>query len=216
MAVKRSIGSILEEEGDKMSEETFEALLAPNLQSVRKLVQSRLRMADHADDIVQQTLLRAFAFRHQLRSPSKFRSWIWSIALNEVRMFLRAARPYASLDDAPNRHITDPAPSPLALCEQVETSQRLRAGMARLSLRDRTAIELADLNGLSYAEAANAMAISLSAFKSTHFRARQRLEDTLRRTQDLATPQILPKEKHSNVYQLNSTRRDTAPRRIAA
>lgn len=199
-----------------MSQETFEALLAPNLQSVRKLVQSRLRTADHADDIVQQTLLRAFAFRHQLRSPSKFRSWIWSIALNEVRMFLRTARPYDSLDDSPNRYITDQTPSPLAMCEQVETSQRLRAGMATLSQRDRTAIELADLNGLSYAEAANAMAISLSAFKLTHFRARQRLEDTLRRTQAQTIPQILPKGKRANVYQLDSTRRDTPPSRIAA
>jgi RNA polymerase sigma-70 factor (ECF subfamily) len=206
----------LEEEGYKMSEETFEALLAPNLQSVRKLVQSRLRAADHADDIVQQTLLRAFAFRHQLRSPSKFRSWIWSIALNEVRMFLRAARPFVSFEESPNRHITDPTPSPLAMCEQVETSQRLRAGMARLSPRDRTAIQLADLNELSCAEAANAMAISLSAFKSTHFRARQRLENTLRVTEALTKPAILPKGKQANGHQPNSTRRNTYPRRIAA
>src|SRR5712691_4544591 len=76
----------------QMSGETFETLLAPNLQAVRRMVKSRLRTGDQTDDIVQQTLLHAFASRDQLRAESKFKSWLWSIALNEIRAFFRATR----------------------------------------------------------------------------------------------------------------------------
>ena len=199
-----------------MSEETFENLLAPNLQSIRRLVQRRVRTAHQADDIVQQSLLRAFACRDQLRSQSKFKSWLWSIALNEIRMFLRDSRPGVSLDDLPNFQFADRTPSPLALCEETETAERLRAAMARLSMRDRTAIRLADLNGLTTSEAAGVMAISKAAFKSTHFRARQRLGDALRVMQTLAAPRFPAKGKQRIVYQVDLPCRTSPALRIAA
>jgi DNA-directed RNA polymerase specialized sigma24 family protein len=55
-----------------MTGDAFEALLVPNLASVRRFVQTRLRTSDHADDVIQQTLLRAFVHRDQLRASSKF------------------------------------------------------------------------------------------------------------------------------------------------
>lgn len=165
-----------------MTEETFADLLAPNLQSVRRFVRSRVRSADHVDDILQQTLLRAFARRRQLRVQSKFRSWLWSIAMNEVRMFLRNLRPSVSLDEFPDFPLADNAPSPFVRCEQVQRADRLEAGMSRLTERDRTTIRLVDLHGLTIAEAADAMAISEPAAKSAHFRARQRLGEKLRRS----------------------------------
>jgi RNA polymerase sigma-70 factor (ECF subfamily) len=158
-----------------MSEETFEALLAPQLQWVRSFVRARLRTIDDADDVVQQTLLRAFVCRDQLRCASKFRSWLWSIAANEIRAFFRAQRPCISLEQGANGDLVDPAPSALAACERMEDDERLRAGMESLTTRDRMAIRLVDLNGWSYSQAAGAMAVSKAAFKSTHFRARQRL-----------------------------------------
>ena len=158
-----------------MSGETFTDLLVPNLKSVRKLVQTRLRSSDHADDVLQQTLLQAFVHRDQLRTHSKFRNWLWSIAMNEIRTFLRGTRASVSLDEFPNLELADREPSPLAKYEQMEHADRLQAALARLAERDRTAIRLVDLNGLSIIEAASAMAVSESAAKSTHFRARKRL-----------------------------------------
>jgi RNA polymerase sigma-70 factor (ECF subfamily) len=163
-----------------MSRETFTDLLAANLPSVRRLVQTRLRTSAYADDVLQQALLRAFAHREQLRVQSKFKSWLWSIALNEIRAFLRGTRPGVSLDEFPNLELADRAPSPFAKCEQRERAEWLQAGMARLTERDRTAIRLVDLNGLSIAEAADALALSRAAVKSVHFRARQRLACAVR------------------------------------
>ena len=75
-----------------MSIETFGDLLAPNLDAVRRCVRMRLRTKDHVEDVLQQTLFLASAHRHQLGAPSKFRSWLFSIAVNEIRAFLRSAR----------------------------------------------------------------------------------------------------------------------------
>ena len=113
--------------------------------------------------------------RNQLRCASKFRSWLWSIAWNEIRIFHRAARPEISLEQRPNSDWPDPADCALTVCERMEQGERLRAGLASLVARDRMAIRLVDLNGWSYSQAANAMALSLAAFKSVHYRARQRL-----------------------------------------
>ena len=89
-------------------------------------------------------------------------------------------RPSISLEQRANGDLVDPAPSALAACEQMEEDVRLRAGMASLTSRDRMAIRLVDLNGWSYSQAAGAMAVSMAAFKSAHFRARQRLARALR------------------------------------
>ena len=161
-----------------MPEEVFEALLAPHLQRIRSFVRARLHWHD-ADDVVQRTLLHAFVHRNQLRCASKFRSWLWSIAWNEIRMFHRALRAEISLEQRPNSDWPDPAPCALTQCERIEEDERLRAALASLVARDRMAIRLVDLDGWSYSQAADAMALSPAAFKSVHYRARKRLASAL-------------------------------------
>jgi RNA polymerase sigma-70 factor (ECF subfamily) len=163
-----------------MTGDTFEALLAPNLPSVRRFVQTRLRTSDHADDVLQQTLLQAFAHRHQLRASSKFKSWLCSIAMNEVRMFFRTGRPTISLHEYPQIDSRDCGPSPLARVEEMERLEWLQAGMGRLSDRDRETIRRRDIEGMSLTETAESFELSESATKSSHFRARRRLACALR------------------------------------
>ena len=161
-----------------MTGDTFEALLAPNLPLVRRFVQTRLKTSDHADDVIQQTLLRAFPHRHQLRASSKFKSWLCTIAMNEVRLFFRTGRLTLSLHEFPQIDSRDSAPS--ARVEEMERVEWLRAGMDRLSDRDREAIRLRDFEGMSLTKTAEAFELSESATKSSHFRARRRLACALR------------------------------------
>jgi RNA polymerase sigma-70 factor (ECF subfamily) len=159
-----------------MTKETFAALLTSNWKGVRQFVQSRVHI-DQVDDIVQQAILRAFIHRDQLRETDKFRNWLWSIAWNEIRLLGRTARPYSSIDEFPN--VPDGNPSPLVAFERNEIARRVRAGLAELTERDRTAIRLVDFKGLTAEEAARELAVSKAAFKSTHFRARRRLKHAL-------------------------------------
>lgn len=163
-----------------MSDDTFMSLLAPNLHPLRKFLRARIGMRDQVDDILQEALLHAFARRGQLRLRSKFKSWLWTIAFNEMRMFFRVRRVTISLDEFPHIDPSDRAPLPLTRFEQIERQEWLHAGLAKLSERDRTAIRLRDLDGLSIAETAEALAVSKEAVKSTHFRARKRLAYALR------------------------------------
>lgn len=164
-----------------MTADAFEALLLPNLPSVRRFVQMRLKSPDRADDILQQTLLRAFVHRDQLRVSSKFRSWLFSIAMNEVRVSFRTAGVPLSLGELPSIAFRDSGPSPLARIEDAERAEWLHTGIATLSTRDREVIRLRDLDELSVAETATACKSSVAATKSTHFRARKRLASALAR-----------------------------------
>jgi len=163
-----------------MSGDTFETLLTPNLPAVRKFVSAKLRMSDHTDDVLQQTLLHAFAHRDQLRVHSKFKSWLWSIAMNEVRGFHRRARPSFPLDVLPDFATSDRSACPHARYEQRESAERVSAALEKLAERDRHTIHLVDLGERKIAEAANALSVTTSALKSSHYRARQRLSRALR------------------------------------
>ncbi len=163
-----------------MSGETFEGLLASNLRSVRRLVEMRLRSVDDADDVFQEILLRAFTHRDQLRSEEKFRTWIWSIALNEIRAFFRRKRITPGIDDFSNLEVRDQGMSPLARLEQREACEWVCTCIAKLSERDQVAIRLVDLEEKSLRDAASALHSSVSAAKSTHFRARRRLNHIVR------------------------------------
>ena len=158
-----------------MSGETFEALLAPNLHFVRTLVHTRLRNFGCADDVVQRILLRAFLCRNQLRVQDKFKEWLWSIAMNEIRTFFRRNRNVVSLDAFPTLDILDHAMSPLARLERRELCNRVRNCIAELPERDKTVILLRDFYDKSLSETAGMLDTSLSATKSAHFRARKRL-----------------------------------------
>jgi RNA polymerase sigma-70 factor (ECF subfamily) len=141
----------------------------------------RLRAPDHADDIVQKTLLHAFKHRDQLRVSSKFKSWLCSIAMNEVRSFFRTHRTALPLDELPSIALRDLSTSPLARAENLERAEWLQTGIAKLSKRDREVIRLRDLDEWNVAETAAAFKSSVAAIKSTHFRARKRLASALTR-----------------------------------
>ena len=163
-----------------MPRETFSALLTPCLPAVRKLVQSRVRAWDEAEDVLQETLLQAFRHRDQLQAHSKFKSWLWSIAMNEICTFYRRIRIHVPLAESPAMECRDRAPSPLERFEQLERARRIQNAMAKLSECDRVAIRLRDLEGLTMAETAKAIRKSEPAASSMHFRARQRLKCALK------------------------------------
>jgi len=163
-----------------MSGETFIDLLLPVLPAIRGFVRARMRNSDYTDDVVQQTLMHAFAHRDQLRANSKFKTWITSIAINEIRGLARRTRACLPLDAMPPAADPDSTVCPHRTYERKERAERLYAGIARLTDRDRDAIRLVDLAEAKLTDAADSLSISLPALKSMHFRARRRLGATVR------------------------------------
>ncbi|MBZ5622692.1 MAG: sigma-70 family RNA polymerase sigma factor [Acidobacteriia bacterium] len=163
-----------------MSGETFETLLTPALPAIRKLVRAKIRMPDYTEDVVQQTLMHAFVHREQLRVPSKFKSWISSIAMNEIRGLARRTRMCVPLEALPPIASSDRSTCPYKVFEDGERTDHLYDGLAQLNPRDRYAIHLIDLAEVKLTDAANALSFSRAAMKSAHFRARRRLSRAVR------------------------------------
>ena len=137
-------------------------------------------MPDYAEDVVQQALLHAFAHRDQLRAHSKFKSWIVTIALNEIRGLARRTRVCVPLEALPHLASSDESTCPYKVFEDGERVERLHAALAQLRPRERDTIHMLDLGEAKLTDAANALRVSRAALKSTHFRARQRLRRTVR------------------------------------
>ena len=163
-----------------MSGDTFANLLEPNLPAIRRLIQAKTRTQDYVDDMVQQTLLLAFLHRHQLRSHSKFKSWILSIAVNEVRGAARRRKCTVPLDLVQPILRAGSATCPHTAYVAREGVDQLHSGLAQLCDRDREVIHLMDLAGVTLPDAAATMSLSPAAMKSAHFRARQRLSLAVR------------------------------------
>jgi RNA polymerase sigma-70 factor, ECF subfamily len=142
-----------------------------------------------AEDVVQETFLRAWHGLERFRGESSLKTWLYAIALNRARARhgtlarLRAvftpgrAREddaFSSLDDA-----TDPASSPEENALLTERRRRLRAALRTLPDEFHAAVVLRDLEGLSYEEVAEVLAIPIGTVRSRLARGRALLKEKL-------------------------------------
>ena len=151
----------------------------------------RLEDSEEAADATAQTFTRALAglprFRPDPERPgATFRSWLFAIAHNVVvdaerrrGRDPRSLPPDASLDarDALGR-LVDAGPSPEEWAVAADEGRRLRAVLGMLSEGQRRVVELR-LAGLTGAEIAASLGMSVGAVKATQFRAYTRLRTLL-------------------------------------
>jgi RNA polymerase sigma-70 factor (ECF subfamily) len=144
-----------------------------------------LGQADAAEDATQEAFLSAYQSIGTLRTNS-FRSWLLRIVTNKCLDQLRAkkCRPTLDLDALPVESgylsfLGDPAESPHQAAERQALSQVLQEAIVALSADQRTVVVLVDVQGLTYAEAAQVLGLSLGTVKSRLSRARACLRDHL-------------------------------------
>lgn len=136
--------------------------------------------AERARDLAQETFVRALA--HEPRRP---RAWLFQVAANlardEARMVLRRKRHLVLLKgDARARD--EAAPDPASELAERETWGRVRAALASLTDKDREALLLWDA-GQSYNEIARQTGLAVGAVGTTLARARRRLAEAYRATE---------------------------------
>jgi RNA polymerase sigma-70 factor (ECF subfamily) len=136
--------------------------------------------AHDADDVLQETLLSIAQHIEQFEGRSAFLGWAFALArsaCNRRRRGLKNAPPHVDEHAAEQR---DAAPSPEALTADRELVRAVSGVLDDLPLESREVILLRDVEGLSAAEAAEALGISQQALKSRLHRARTMLRDRLR------------------------------------
>ena len=79
---------------DMSNPRRFLELLQPELAPLTRFVRSLVQSDADVEDLVQQTILRAFEHRAQRRPDASFKAWLTTIALNEFRQSRRRQRKY--------------------------------------------------------------------------------------------------------------------------
>jgi RNA polymerase sigma-70 factor (ECF subfamily) len=172
--------------------ELFMDLLQPHLVLLSRLVRFQMHNDVETDDVVQQTILNAFARLNQFRFEARFRTWLLRIATNEVLQWRRrrVASKVVLLDrDGFLRlQLVDGALSPLREFERVETAGLFQGALSKLSSSYREMIRFRDLEGLSILETAEVLRVSINTVKTRHRRARLKMVQLLTPTIGHANP----------------------------
>ncbi len=130
------------------------------------------------DDLVQETLFRAFRALDSWRGESSFRSWLFTIGGNVLRdeFRKRKGRQMLPLED---RDLPDRA-DPAADLAASEAEQRVRDGLATLSRLQREVFLRRAHQGADYADIAAALGTSPGAARVHYHHAVKRLKELLR------------------------------------
>ncbi len=165
-----------------MADSDFQRLALSHLDALHNFAIYLTRSPAQAEDLVQETYLRAFRFSHRFQPGTHLRAWLFQILRNTFLTFYRLRERELPLAedgvpdwDAPMFHEA-PAEDPSVL----EAHTDLERAMRRLPDEFRTVLLLAEVEGLPLEEVAQIMACPVGTVKSRIFRAKERLRVILR------------------------------------
>jgi len=172
-------------EGDRAE---FASLVEEYSPMIYRLGLKMLNNPQDAEDILQETFIKAYKHIGKFDGRSSVSTWLYRIATNEALMSLRKKRPDTISFDVPSIYETEPQ-EPLQIVdwcclpeeEYLSAESRMRLDEAAESLPDslRVVFVLRDIESLSTRETAEVLNISEMAVKTRLSRARLRLREDL-------------------------------------
>jgi RNA polymerase sigma-70 factor (ECF subfamily) len=174
-------------------EAAFEALVAQFSTRIYNYVARMVQDPTEAQDVAQETFVRAYQAIKNFRGASSFQTWLYRIASNlaidAARRRKRRQWDVVSLDepvegdedsemgrDFPD----DKTRTPAEEAESAETRRQVWEAIGELSDKLRPVIILYDLQGLSYEEVAHVLGCPMGTVKSRLFNARSQLREKLK------------------------------------
>ena len=131
-----------------------------------------------ADDLVQETLSKAWTRRAQLRDEAALKAWGVSIMNHCWLDHLRRRRDFDDVEDWQDE-LESSADTPEVRCDREQVIACVRAAVARLPLGQRQVLTLVDLEEFSYAEVSGILDIPVGTVMSRLSRARASLKKLL-------------------------------------
>ncbi len=168
--------------------ELFYRLIQPYERRLYATAFAILRNEADAEDVAQESVLKAFKNIRQFRAEARFSTWLIQITINEARM--RRRKQHANLiepivdqsDDEGNyipRDFADWREIPSEELERKEVREKLAEALASLGEKYREVFVLRDMQDLSIEETAKMLNISHASVKTRLLRARLMLRDLL-------------------------------------
>ena len=140
---------------------------------------------EDANDLAQETFIKAFRALKSFKGDSSFYTWIYRIAVNKTINFLkqRKNRVHMSLNDVDFNAENDPdlvalvsEKTPRRDLSLSELQEKLNAALLKLSEHHRMVVTLHDIQGLSHDEIGKIMDCNVGTVRSRLFYARQQLQ----------------------------------------
>ena len=166
----------------------FSELVERYQRNILRLAQNITQNREDAEDVLQETFLKAYEHLPEFEGHSKFYTWIVRIAVNEALMKLRKRKwdktvwldePMNVGEDVMAREIAVWEDNPEQRYSKEELRDILDKAVNGLAAPYRTVFALRDMEGLSTEETAQALELSVPAVKSRLLRARLQLRDKL-------------------------------------
>jgi RNA polymerase sigma-70 factor (ECF subfamily) len=166
----------------------FEELVNRYERNIYRLAQRITQNHEDAEDVLQDSFLKAYTHLGDFQGDSRFYTWLVRIAVNESLMRLRKRKPGRTVsldeyveteDDFMPREVVDWGDSPENTYAQKELEAILAKAIDSLEPGYRTVFLLRDVEQFSTEETAQMMQLSVPAVKSRLLRARLRLREQL-------------------------------------
>lgn len=185
MTVEDSDSALVERARGGLSD-AFRVLVERHSRSVFRLAYRMTLNEFDADDVVQETFLRAYRGLGRFDGRSEFSTWIYRIAVNCSLDLQRARGKRAELSTAPQENdglaatlkAADPSPDRVALSGEVR--RIVDEALAGMSALERTAFLLRHVEGMPVPEISAVLGRNDGATKHSIFRAVRRLREALR------------------------------------
>ncbi len=171
--------------GDKKA---FDLLVLRYQHKIIQLISRYIKDSGEAQDIAQESFIKAYRALPRFRGDSAFYTWLYRIAINTAKNHLvaRSRRPSDNeidIQDAEQFEGADrlkehATPEHLLLSDEIATTISL--AIEELPEELRTAISLREFEGLSYEEIAQTMVCPVGTVRSRIFRAREAIDKKLK------------------------------------
>lgn len=163
----------------------FDQIVLPHLDAAYNLARWLVRNTQDAEDIVQESYLRAFKFFGGYQGGDA-RAWLLKIVRNTSYSFLEKNRPADLAEEFDETIHTAAAgrPDAEAALLQSADSRMLREALDKLPVSYREVLVLRELEGMSYKEIAEVMGVPIGTVMSGLARGRGQLRECLLRARD--------------------------------
>jgi RNA polymerase sigma factor (sigma-70 family) len=155
----------------------FETLMLPLMNDAYNLARWLMKNQEDAEDMVQESYLKAFRFFASFHEGTNCRAWLLQIVRNTCYTALgtRKLRQKEVPMDEENDQVEDPSPLPPASLIKKATVEAVREAIEALPVDFREALVLRELEGLSYKEISEVIGVPMGTVMSRLARGRHQL-----------------------------------------
>jgi RNA polymerase sigma-70 factor, ECF subfamily len=168
--------------------DAFRLLVDRHTRSIYSVAWRMTGNQQDAEEIVQETFLRAYRSLHRFELRASFATWLYRIAVNRSLDFLKAKKmtdthhvsSSSGTDDQEGEiQVASTNPGPDRLLLSAEARQRVNEAIGLLSPAERVAFTMRHMEGKSIEEISKALNVRASAAKNSIFRAVQKIRQQL-------------------------------------